>query len=343
VAAQEGFLFLSEMDLAHAKSTPPSMQHFHSFDEINSNARGALKLGNAWATIGSFDGVHRGHQAILLPMIAAAHAAGGAAVVITFFPHPVVILRGVSDPIYLNSPEERAQLLGELGVDVVVTLPFDRALANLTAAEFMQKISASIGLRQLWIGDDFALGRNRQGDQAELRRIGEQLGYSLHVVEKVTDAGPGERISSSRIRDLLRGGQAADAERLLGRPYSVAGAVIHGDGRGRGLGFPTLNVGYWPGKIVPRYGVYVTWTWVGERRLPSVTSVGVRPTFDNPPAAPRVEAFLIDHSEDLYGQVVRVEFLQFLRPELRFESVQDLIDQMILDTQNAREVLAHVT
>jgi riboflavin kinase/FMN adenylyltransferase len=121
----------------------------------------------------------------------------------------------------------------------------------------------------------------------------------------------------------------------------MQGAVVHGDGRGRALGFPTANVAYWPGKLVPAFGVYATWTWIGPRRVASVTSLGVRPTFDNPPAAPRVEAYLLDFDDDLYGQTVRVEFLEFLRPELRFDSAATLIDQMILDTQKAREVHAN--
>jgi riboflavin kinase / FMN adenylyltransferase len=341
MAAEKGLLFLSQMGLVSQLPQQQPMHHFHSLDEFRTFAPTAKSLKNAWVTIGSFDGVHLGHQALLSPMIQEAHSAGSPAVAVTFYPHPVVVLRGVTDPIYLNSPDERARLLGGLGIDFVITLPFDRALANLTAEEFMRKINESTGIRQLWVGNDFALGRNRQGDINELRRIGEDLGYSLHVIEKVTDTGTGERISSSRIRDLLRAGQAAEVARLLGSPYAVEGAVIHGDGRGRGLGFPTLNVDYWPGKIIPRFGVYATWTWVGERRLPSVTSVGVRPPFDTPPAAPRVEAFLIGHDEDLYGKEVRVEFLEFLRPELRFETVQDLIDQMMLDTQNASEVLAN--
>ncbi|MBE0697466.1 MAG: bifunctional riboflavin kinase/FAD synthetase [Anaerolineaceae bacterium] len=323
--------------------TSLSMQHFHSLEELKRVTLSYPAIDNAWVTIGSFDGVHRGHQAILKLMVKKAHAAAGFAVVVTFYPHPIVVLRGATESIYLNSPEERAHLLGKLGIDIVLTLPFDPSLAQQTAEEFMHNLSAAIGIRQLWVGDDFALGRNRQGNVNELHRIGDQLGYKLHIVNKVTDGNKGERISSSRIREILRAGKAAEAARLLGYPYSVEGPVIHGDGRGRGLGFPTLNVGYWPGKIVPLLGVYATWTWVGERRLPSVTSVGVRPTFDNPPAAPRVEAFLIDHDQDLYGQEVRVEFLEFLRPELRFDSVQDLIDQMIIDTQNAREVLAHAS
>lgn len=306
------------------------MEHFQSFD--------AVHLTNAWATIGTFDGVHRGHQAILAPMVQQAHAVGNPAVVVTFFPHPVVVLRGVQDPISLTTSEERARLLGKLGIDAVITLTFDRALAALTAEEFMRKMSAHLGLRQLWVGDDFALGRNRQGDIPTLRAIGERLGYMVHVTGEVDING--ERVSSSLIRSLVRKGEVAQAARMLGRPYVLEGPVTHGDGRGRDLGFPTANVDYWQGKITPAYGVYATWTWVDGKRLPSVTSVGVRPTFDPPDSTPRVEAYLIDFAGDLYTQPVRVEFLEFLRPELRFSSVQALIDQMVLDTKNAREVLA---
>jgi riboflavin kinase/FMN adenylyltransferase len=223
----------------------------------------------------------------------------------------------------------------------------------------MQQMSERLGLRQLWVGNDFALGRNRQGDLPRLREIGAQLGYSLHVIDEVqaesgsdtirggvTNRGGGERISSSRIRSLVTQGQVSQAAAMLGRPYAVKGPVAHGDERGRTLGFPTANVAFWPGQITPAYGVYATWTWLdpdgkAPKRIPSVTSVGVRPTFDPPDTTPLVEAHLIDFAGDLYDQTVRVDFLEFLRPELRFSSAQALIDQMILDTQNAREVLAH--
>jgi riboflavin kinase/FMN adenylyltransferase len=307
------------------------LKHFHTFDEAH--------LSGAWATIGVFDGVHRGHQAILKPLVEQAHAAGAPAVVVTFFPHPVVVLRGISEPVYLTTPDERAQLLEELGVDAVVTLTFDRALAGLSAEEFMRQMRAALGLRQLWVGSDFALGRNRQGDVPTLRALGEQLGYQLHVTGEVNLDG--ERVSSSRIRALLREGAAQAAAEMLGRPYALEGTVVHGDGRGRLLGFPTANIAYWEGKITPAYGVYATWTVVEGERRASVTSVGVRPTFDPPGSPPRVEAFLMDFDADLYDRPARVEFLKFLRPELRFNSAQALIDQMVRDTQNAREVLAH--
>jgi riboflavin kinase / FMN adenylyltransferase len=326
------------------------MEHFRSFEDMKrrqmpTGDTPAAPGGAAFATIGTFDGVHRGHQAILKPLVEQAHNAGARAVVVTFHPHPIVVLRGIDQPYSLSAPEERARLLGEIGIDAVVTLTFDRALAALSAEEFMQQMSAASNLRELWVGSDFALGRNRQGDTAALREIGQRLGFDLRVVPQVTLPGESgeteERISSSAIRALVRAGQVTRAAQMLGRPYAVEGPVEHGEARGRELGFPTANVGYWPEKITPAYGVYATWSWIGDRRVPSVTSVGVRPTFDHPPDKPRVEAYLIDFNEDLYGQQLRVEFLEFLRPELRFHSAQELIDQMVLDTQNAREVLAH--
>jgi riboflavin kinase / FMN adenylyltransferase len=254
-----------------------------------------------------------------------------------------VVLRGLTEPMCLTTPDERARLLGELGVDVVLTLPFTRELASWSAEEFMQRVGKSLGLRQLWAGSDFALGRNRQGDLPARRGIGERLGYTVRVTEDISAGG--ERISSSRIRGLVRQGEMEEAHRLLGRPYALEGPVEHGDERGRTLNFPTANLGYDRHKITPTYGVYATWTWTpgpdGPVRRPSVTSIGVRPTFQTKDPAVKVEAYLIDFSGDLYEQVVRVDFLKFLRPELRFDSAQALIDQMVIDTQNAREVLAH--
>lgn len=316
------------------------MQHFSSLDEVKRARQGQdLPVQDAFLTIGAFDGVHLGHRAILSRMVEEAHRAGSPAAVVTFHPHPVAVLRGIDSPLYITSPQEKAHLLGQLGIDIVITLTFDLALASLTAEEFMLLLSESLGIRQLWAGSDFALGRNRQGNVDMLEKIGQRLGYSVHVIPAIEVDG---RISSSRIREQIRAGQVSDAAQLLGRTYSIEGPVVHGDGRGRGLGFPTANVDYWPGKIIPAYGVYATWTWLRNRRLPSVTSVGVRPTFDNQPTAPRVEAYLIDFDEDLYDQIVQVEFLEFLRPEYRFTSVDSLIEQMVKDTLLAREVLDHV-
>lgn len=317
------------------------MQHFRSFEEA--------AFQHAFATIGTFDGVHRGHQAILVPLVEAAHASQNPAVVVTFSPHPMQVLRGIRAPMCLTTADERAVLLGSLGIDAVITLTFDQALAALSAEEFMRPMNAHLGLRQLWVGHDFALGRNRQGDIAMLRELGKHMGYTVHVIDEITLPVDGSgvnnpsdtRISSSRIRALVRDGGVEQAALMLGRPYSMRGTVMHGDGRGRGLGFPTANVAFPQEKILPAYGVYVTWVWVAGRRLPSVTSVGVRPTFANSAPIPTVEAYLIDFDEDLYGQTMQVDFLTFLRPELKFNSVQALIDQMQQDTQHAREALRH--
>ena len=156
---------------------------------------------------------------------------------VTFYPHPVVVLRGISEPIYLTSPDERAHLLGRLGIDVVLTLSFDRALAAWSAQEFMQRMSERLGLRQLWVGNDFALGRNRQGDIPTLRAIGQELGYTVHVTDEVA-IDRRARILQPDPRACCAAGDVRQAARLLGRPYALEGPVAHGDGRGRGSGFP---------------------------------------------------------------------------------------------------------
>lgn len=307
------------------------MEHLRSLD--------SLYLRNAWVTIGSFDGVHRGHQAILTPLVAGAHAAGDPAVVITFYPHPARVLRGIEGPYYLTSPEERADALAALGVDVVVTLAFTPALAALSADEFMQQLSTHLGLHRLWVGYDFALGRGRQGDVTALRQIGERLGYELDVIAPVRlDEAT---VSSSQIRALVAEGSVAAAAQLLGRWYSISGPVVHGDARGRRLGIPTANLQVDSQRLLPLNGVYATRLWADDRPYPAVTNVGVRPTFENQPVAPRVEAHLLDFSSDLYSQTAKLEFIEFIRPEQRFESPQALLEQIQKDTQRAREVLAH--
>lgn len=307
------------------------MQHLNSLDH--------LRLDHTWATIGSFDGVHRGHQAIIHNMVAGAHQAGAKAVVVTFFPHPAVVLRGPQGPFFLTTPDERAKLLEELGVDVVVTLHFDRQMAALSAEEFMRKIHDHLGLRRLFVGFDFALGRGREGNVERLRQLGEQMGYTLEVTQSIEIGG--ETVSSSRIRALLTHGSVDEAATLLGRPYSLTGEVIHGDGRGRSLGIPTANISVWQERIIPAVGVYATWAVVDGERLPSVTNIGVRPTFENQPVFARVETHLMDFDRDLYGKSVKLEFIQYLRREQRFPSVEHLLEQIHQDIQQSREVLAH--
>lgn len=301
-----------------------------------------MKLDRSWLAIGVFDGVHRGHQTIIKQMVAGAHAVGLPAVVVTFFPHPVVVLRQIKNPVYLTMPDERAELLANLGVDEVITLEFNRQLASLTAADFMAWMKERLGLIQLFAGFNFALGRGREGTLPVLKQIGDQMGFQVSVVEQVPDS-QNEAISSSRIRELLTQGDVTAAADLLGRNYSVTGIIEHGDGRGHGLGFPTANITIPEQRIAPGHGVYATWITVQGRRWPSVTNIGLRPTFEDQPVPARIEAYIIDlpGDPDLYGQSARLEFVEFQRPELRFPSIQTLIDQIHLDIQRSREVLNH--
>lgn len=310
------------------------MPHHRSLEEI--------KLDRSWLSIGVFDGVHRGHQALLKRLVDGAHAAGLPAVVVTFFPHPVVVLQNVQDPVYLSMPEERAELLASAGVDEVVTLEFDRHLASRTAAEFMQMMKDHLGVVHLCTGYDFALGRGREGNLSVLRRIGEELGFTVEVIDPVSGHEK-EIISSSRIRDLLSQGDVRAAASLLGRRYTIDGVITHGDGRGHGLGFPTANIAIPQQRLAPGRGVYATWVTLRGQCFPAVTNVGLRPTFENQLVLPRIEAHILDLPDDpdLYGQPARLEFIEFLRPELRFPHIQSLIDQIHKDIQRAREVFSH--
>ncbi len=307
------------------------MQHFQSLDPV--------QLTDAWITIGSFDGVHLGHQQILKQLTRQAHAHHQPAVVITFFPHPAVVLGKGASGGYLSTPEERAELLGEQGVDVVVTIPFTHELAALSALEFMQLLCEHLGVRHLLVGYDFALGRGREGNVDRLREIGQSLGYALQVIDPVKSGSI--PVSSSQIRRLIRAGEVQDAAKLLGRNYKVSGKVVHGDGRGTDLGFPTANLEYWNERVMPANGVYATWTWIDGVRYASVSNLGIRPTFDPVPVTPLLEAYVIDFAGDIYGKTVDLEFAAYLRPELRFTTIDGLIEQMHRDTQKSLEVLEY--
>jgi len=308
------------------------MQHTYSLD--------GLQYHRTWITIGSFDGVHLGHQTVIKQMVHAAHNNQSIAAVVTFHPHPAVVLRNLNKPYYLTMPEERAAFLAELGVDLVVTLPFDRALASLSAFEFMRIICDSLSPQELWVGSDFALGRNREGNTDQLRTIGERLGFHTHVLEPVTQNGS-EKISSSRIRQLLEEGEIEHASRMLGRWYSLKSTIVRGDGRGHSLGFPTANLELPQERVLPAPGVYATFAWVENIRYGAVTSVGYRPTFPETAPIPRVEAYIFDFQKEIYGEQLALQFIQRLRFEEKFDSVQDLITQMQQDTAQAKEVLTY--
>jgi riboflavin kinase/FMN adenylyltransferase len=296
-----------------------------------------VQLERSWLTIGVFDGVHRGHQAILRQLVEGAQAAGSPAAVLTFARHPAVVL-GHHDLKCLTTPEERAELLGELGVDVVITHPFDEKVAALSAVEFMRPLKDRLGLSRLLIGYDFALGKGREGNAARLSKIGDEMGYSLQVVQAVSDESG--LISSTVIRKLVAVGDVADAAHLLGRPYSLAGPVVHGDSRGKAIGFPTANIEVPAEKAVPAFGIYACWAVVNGERHPAAINIGVRPTFESDrPEDVRVEAYLLDYDSDLYGQTLKLKFVKRIRDELKFPSVNALIVQIEADVQAVRSIL----
>jgi len=309
-------------------SSHKPVPHFNSLDEIT--------LQNAWLTIGVFDGVHRGHQEIIHRLTAGAHADEAPAVVLTFFPHPAVVLGNKSDFKCLTTPEERAVLIESLGVDVVITHPFDLALAAQTADEFMRRVARTLGLRRLLVGYDFALGHGREGNVARLTELGKILGYEVQTIPPVTNGQ--ETISSTRIRQQIVAGEVTAAAASLGRCYALTGAVIHGDGRGKRINIPTANLEIPAEKVIPANGVYACWAWVSGKKYPSVTNVGIRPTFTPEEYAPHVETHLLDFDRDLYGQEVRLEFVARLREERRFPSVEALVGQIQADIRQAREI-----
>jgi riboflavin kinase/FMN adenylyltransferase len=305
------------------------MQHYWSLQNLD--------LRGSWLTIGSFDGIHLGHQALLNELITGAHGEGNLAVVLTFHPHPAVVLNKRKDSSYLSSPEAKVGLLAGLGVDVVITHPFNRHVAQISAHDFIQKLVQNLNMRRLCVGHDFALGRGREGDLPALISLGSELGYTIDVVEPVDLDG--QVVSSSRVRQALVEGEVELAHRLLGRPYKLIGEVVHGDSRGRSLGFPTANLEVWAERTLPKPGVYACWAIIEGKEYPAVTNVGFRPTFDNQPLSARVEAYLLDFEGDLYRRTMRLSFIHRLRDEVRFNDVQALIDQMHRDVLVGRQVL----
>lgn len=306
------------------------MQHLRDLNE--------LKLDGCALTIGSFDGVHRGHQALIQDLVASAREADLPAVVLTFFPHPSVVLRGRKPAYYINTPEEKAHILGELGVDLVITQTFDIELSKVSAEEFLSKLVKQLGLQQLWVGEDFALGHGREGNVRFLKRAARREGFRVRVKAPVKAGG--EVISSTRVREALRSGDVARVHRYLGRPFVIPGVVERGAGRGKGLGIPTANLSIWKERAYPAAGVYACFAEFAQNRCQAVSNIGVRPTFEQNRQAPVVEAHILDFEGDLYDRELRLLFIDRLRNERRFSSPGMLLDQIERDIQRARKMLA---
>ncbi|MGQ9682816.1 MAG: bifunctional riboflavin kinase/FAD synthetase [Anaerolineae bacterium] len=287
-------------------------------------------------TIGAFDGLHIGHQALVRDLVAHAKATLSLSALITFHPHPRAVLRPWLSPKVLTTPGDKAALLAQMGLDVLVLLRFSHRMAAMPADEFVRLVQERLHMCELWVGRGFALGRGREGDLAALQRMGREMGFQVRVVEPV--CLDGRPVSSTWVRELLAAGQVAEARRLLGRPYSLAGEVVQGQQRGRCLGYPTANLAVRPERAVPPDGVYAVYAWLGDERWPAVANVGVRPSFDM--RTRTIEVHLIDYQGDLYGRDLVVEFVERLRAERRFDEVCDLVRQIALDVERARGLFA---
>jgi riboflavin kinase/FMN adenylyltransferase len=287
-------------------------------------------------SIGVFDGVHLGHRYLLGRVMESARVSGHLSAVVTFDRHPDELLAPHKDVRYLTTPAGKLQLLSELGLDFVVMLPFTSELAETSARDFVLALLKHLQMRELWIGPDFALGRGREGNGDYLEALGRELGFQVHRPRPFSEGG--NVVSSSGIRALINEGRIADAAQLLGRYPAVSGTVVRGSRRGHELGFPTANLAMDERLITPPDGVYAARVlWQGANHA-GVVNVGRRPTFEQD-GQTVVEAHVLDFTGDLYGKSVRVEFVERLRPEQRFESASELIGQMQTDVADVRLVL----
>jgi riboflavin kinase/FMN adenylyltransferase len=289
-------------------------------------------------TIGVFDGVHRGHQHLIRQMVSYAQSHDLLTVALTFYPYPAMVIGGFQPGYYLTLPDTKAKYLGELGIDLVVTYPFDDEVRHIRAATFVDLLIKHLDMQALWVGEDFALGYQREGNIAFLQEQAKLRGFVLRVVDMM-DAG-GERISSTRIREELKNGDVKEAARLLGRPCRLSGTVVGGAKRGRSIGIPTANLSITEEQAVPARGVYAGFAYVDQKPWPAVVNIGYRPTFDGQQSLTVVEAHLLDFAADIYGQEVELEFIARLRDEQTFDGVAALLAQIHQDIELARKLLS---
>ncbi len=287
-------------------------------------------------TIGIFDGVHLGHQRLLTHLRDEARRKGWLSGVITFKSHPEAVLSKESKLLWLDDLETRVRLLRDVGIDVVVTLPFSPELAQLTARSFVQLLKDNLKMRGLIVGPDFALGRGREGDAEKLRILGKEMGFSVEVIPAVVLDG--QVVSSSAIRKALAQGDVKKVGKLIGRLFSLSGQVVSGDGRGRTLGFPTANLELKAEQALPSDGVYATIAHVDHHLMPSVTNIGVRPTFEG--SKHLVETYIFDYEGDLIGQNFTIDLVDKIRDEKRFDTEEKLKAQISRDVEQARRTLS---
>ncbi len=293
--------------------------------------------GGTVATVGTFDGVHLGHWSVLEEISRRAAATGRRSVLVTFDPHPLRVIRPDHAPLLLTTPIEKKEILAESGLEYAVFLSFTKELSRYEPRRFVEEILIGrLGVKELVIGYDHGFGRDRSGDPDTLRAIGDELGFSVDVVAPVE--AEGEAVSSSRIRTALADGDMPAARACLGRPYSVRGVVVRGDGRGRDLGFPTANLRIAErDKLIPPQGIYAVRAVLRSGTYAGALHLGPRPTFKGSP--PTIELHVLDFDRDIYGEDVRVDFIRYLREIRPFGTVAALVEQMREDVEVARQAV----
>lgn len=304
----------------------------HYFEDFTS-----LKLANSCVTIGSYDGIHLGHQKIINALTQYSKDVKIPSVVVTFYPNPKVFFRQIGGAYYLTPPEYKAALLEEMGVDYVITHPFNQDVANLRAVEFIDRIHEQIYFSKMFIGHDFALGKDRSGDYERLVELGKLNNYSVERINPLEYQG--NPVSSSWVRSLLEDGQVSQASVLLGRPHRVHGEVVSGDGRGRQIGIPTANLDVWSRAANLKNGVYACYAEINGQRYKAVTNIGYRPTFDTNDASIHIETHILDFRREIYGEVVGLDFIEYLRGEKKFSGIEELVSQIHSDIDQAQEIL----
>ena len=289
-------------------------------------------------TLGNFDGIHLGHQALLQRVVEDAKTCGGRSVVLTFEPHPLKILAPERAPELILTHKDKMILLDSFGVDTVIIQPFNPSFANVEAEEFVRRYLAErLGVRKMWVGRDLRFGKGRKGRVEDLFRWGAEIGFEVGVVDPVVLRGV--RVSSSRIRALIARGAVDEAERFLGRYHFVSGRVAPGHRRGRELGFPTANIAPRT-EVIPLGGIYATFLQVDGRSWSSVTNIGVNPTFGDGPRT--VETYIFDFSGELYDRPVQLFFVKRIREEKKFASAEMLAEQIKKDVAGAQEILSRL-
>lgn len=300
-----------------------------------------LHLNNCVLTIGAFDGIHIGHRKLLNTVISSSKDIMANSAVITFNPLPYVFLKNISGPYNLISNKEKSNLLSSMGIDILITLGFNKQLSLLSPQEFVKTILQHIEFNKLIVGYDFTLGKNKTGTFSVLETIGKENGFGVNAIPPLKVNG--KIVSSSLIRETLHAGNIKRVNKYLGRVYSVEGVVEKGDGRGHKIGIPTANIEYDKNRLLPKKGVYVTLASVNNNTYPSVTNIGVRPTFyDNNIESPSIETHILNFNDNIYNKNIKIDFIEFARNEKKFSNVTTLISQINKDISFAQKVLNNV-